>query len=232
MRPPPSEQELWLRESREMLHAQATQLHQLQEIVRELVSQSGQRTNPALAINGSLSALMSEGSSPLQQPTPQFAHHNGYVFGGAPPPHYQQRAAPQPGQNYGYPVPTSAPVDIQLSRYGPRHRAADEPSPRTPLPPITPGRRESEHSAEEPRTGMDAELDKVKSHVMYLMKRVDMPRILLEQLTPTEEEGSTGRGRAFTALVADLKRLGALSRNNVKDYLEVFVRSLETAERD
>ncbi|KAJ1726189.1 hypothetical protein LPJ61_005359, partial [Coemansia biformis] len=78
---------------------------------------------------------------------------------------------------------------------------------------------------------VEAELDLFKGHVMYLLKRVDMPNILSKQLSPNEETAADGRNQAFTDLVADLRRLGAMTKNNVRDYVEVFVRSLEKTER-
>ncbi|KAJ2715417.1 hypothetical protein H4R19_001215, partial [Coemansia spiralis] len=260
----PSEQEQWLRESRDMLHAQADQLRQLQEVVRELVVHSGQRTHAALTAISSLSAAMSDTSTPQQQLTPQFPQHNGAVFAGAPPPHFQQQRPllqqplhhqlqhqlqqpfqqphQQPHQlhqHYISPAPASA-TNYQTQRpaglspqYGPYYEAAGNPNPvlSDTLPPIVPVRPDNVRLAGGPRAEANAELDEVKSQFVYLMKRVDMARILQEQLAPTDAANSAVRGRAFNTLVTDLQRLGGLSRDNVKDYLGAFVRSLEAAER-
>ncbi|KAJ2568971.1 hypothetical protein IW140_003477 [Coemansia sp. RSA 1813] len=91
-----------------------------------------------------------------------------------------------------------------------------------------------------------AELDELKANVMYLIKRVNLAQILLDMLSPPRQDGSfpssssvaadsdgraaDGNSSAFTMLVEDLKQLGTLSKDNLHEYMKVFVRNLEATE--
>ncbi|KAJ1799495.1 hypothetical protein LPJ59_001788 [Coemansia sp. RSA 2399] len=77
------------------------------------------------------------------------------------------------------------------------------------------------------------ELDELKANVMYLIKRVNIAQILLGMLKPPRQDSSAdgeGNGTAFTALVEDLKQLGTMSKDNLHEYMKVFVRNLEATE--
>ncbi|KAJ2845232.1 hypothetical protein GGI22_006622 [Coemansia erecta] len=81
-----------------------------------------------------------------------------------------------------------------------------------------------------------AELDELKTNVMYLIKRVNIAQILLGMLKPPRQDSSAapadgeGNGAAFTALVEDLKQLGTMSKDNLHEYMRVFVRNLEATD--
>ncbi|KAJ2664184.1 hypothetical protein IWW48_000953 [Coemansia sp. RSA 1200] len=103
------------------------------------------------------------------------------------------------------------------------------------------------------------ELDELKNNMMYVIKRVNMAQTLLDMLTKPQKDsqavtasagsastGSASAGSAsdasasaaddnvnspaFKMLVGDLKQLGALSKDNIREYMKVFVRSLEANE--
>ncbi|KAJ2557580.1 hypothetical protein EV175_001263, partial [Coemansia sp. RSA 1933] len=84
-----------------------------------------------------------------------------------------------------------------------------------------------------------AELDELKTNVIYLIKRVNIAQILLGMLTPPRQDNgsgggtdSEGNGTAFTMLVEDLKQLGTMSKDNLHEYMKAFVRNLEATENN
>ncbi|KAJ2675990.1 hypothetical protein GGI25_003724 [Coemansia spiralis] len=85
---------------------------------------------------------------------------------------------------------------------------------------------------------VQAEMDDLKTNAMYLIKRLNMPKILLDMLTSPRPESNgdsaaaDGKNQAFKSLVADLRQLGTLSKDNLQEYLRVFVRSLDSMEKD
>ncbi|KAJ2520347.1 hypothetical protein H4217_002113 [Coemansia sp. RSA 1939] len=98
------------------------------------------------------------------------------------------------------------------------------------------------------------ELDELKSNMMYVIKRVNMAQTLLDMLTKPQKDSQivtasaasasdasaspaaagaaddNVNSPAFKMLVGDLKQLGALSKDNIREYMKVFVRSLEANE--
>ncbi|KAI8325105.1 hypothetical protein GQ54DRAFT_337608 [Martensiomyces pterosporus] len=103
----------------------------------------------------------------------------------------------------------------------------------------------SERSSVPPRAGApqsaQAELDELKANVLSLIKLVNMPEVLKNMFAKRDESkadangdsrGSNGgkKPSSIKTLIADLKQLGALSRENVCEYVKVFVRNLEAGE--
>lgn len=87
-----------------------------------------------------------------------------------------------------------------------------------------------------------AELEEMKANIVYLLKKVNMPQILLNSLMPqfegqsnsggssSERRGLLQRNKAFKDLVDKLKKIGSFSKDNVHEYIKVFVRGLEMAD--
>lgn len=87
-----------------------------------------------------------------------------------------------------------------------------------------------------------AELEEMKANIVYLLKKVNMPQILLNNLMSRFEgqpnsEGSSSdrrgllqRNKAFKGLVDELKKIGSFSKDNVHEHIKIFVRGLEMAD--
>ncbi|KAJ2560231.1 hypothetical protein GGH12_005000 [Coemansia sp. RSA 1822] len=237
------EQDRILKESHEMLQKQADSLKAIQEAIKELSAHPTRQAQNAMSTISSLSALISGNNT---QTTPPIAQQNGAAFQskqtpstvgslGAISSSVLTAESPQPSTSSpavaaAVQLPKPAHGAQQLHRYGPisvQSGLLIQPD----LSALTSQQSTAEaKSTAEPKRDSDAEMDELKDNVIFLLKRVNMPQILLNMLTTKADGGSESRGQAFTTLVADLKRLGALSKDNLQDYLRVFVRNLENSD--
>ncbi|KAJ1963187.1 hypothetical protein GGI12_002202 [Dipsacomyces acuminosporus] len=111
-----------------------------------------------------------------------------------------------------------------------QHVVAEQPSAAYPSP-------NQPHASQ--AQSAQAELDELKANVLSLIKLVNMPSVLAGVFsakagpsTDSSSAGSSGGKRvsSIKTLVADLKQLGALSRDNVADYVKTIIRNLEDSE--
>ncbi|KAJ2476308.1 hypothetical protein IWW56_004997 [Coemansia sp. RSA 2131] len=237
------EQDRILKESHEMLQKQADSLKAIQEAIKELSAHPTRQAQNAMSTISSLSALISGNNT---QTTPPIAQQNGAAFQskqtpstvgslGAISSSVLTAESPQPSTSSpavaaAVQLPKLAHGAQQLHRYGP---VSVQPGlliqPGLSAQTLQQSTAEAKSTAE-PKRDSDAEMDELKDNVIFLLKRVNMPQILLNMLTTKADGGSESRGQAFTTLVTDLKRLGALSKDNLQDYLRVFVRNLENSD--
>ncbi|KAJ2221802.1 hypothetical protein EV180_004530 [Coemansia sp. RSA 518] len=242
------EQDRILKESHDMLQKQADSLKAIQDAIKELSAHPTRQAQNAMSTISSLSALISGNNA---QTTPPMAQQNGAAFQfkqtpstvgslGAVSSSILTTELPRASTSSPVVAPAvAAAVQLpkpalgaqQLHRYGPI-----SVQPGLLIQPGLSAQTSQQQptgdakSTADPKRDSDAEMDELKDNVIFLLKRVNMPQILLNMLTTKAEGGSEGRGQAFTALVADLKRLGALSKGNLQDYLRVFVRNLENSD--
>ncbi|KAJ2367545.1 hypothetical protein H4S01_002100 [Coemansia sp. RSA 2610] len=242
------EQEKLLKDSHDMLQKQSEVLQAIQDAVKELSAHPSRQAQTAMSKISSLSALISGSSSSSAQTTPSMTHHGGATFQSRPTP------GPSTSNNSASANMSSRPLTLtevaaaqlpkpalsfgQLYRNGASEKqpAGAQQSRALPAAPSLPSQIGGfKSTATREASFTEAEIDELKANMIFLLKRVNIPQILLNMLTPKSEGGSgsggEGRGQAFTALVADLKRLGGLSKDNLQDYLRAFVRSLESPER-
>ncbi|KAJ2822961.1 hypothetical protein IWW50_003991, partial [Coemansia erecta] len=215
-----ADQDRILRESHDMLRKQADAMKALQDAVNELSAQPVQQAQNAMSTISSLSALISGGNA---QATPPMAQRNGAVFrspstvgSSSAVSSSNLSAASLPPPSVQLPRPALSLQQLHRNGAGgpqQSHSVQGSPNPSAPVGP-----------------NLEAEMEELKSNMLFLLKRVNMPRILVDMMTPKGEGGGEGRSPAFTTLVSDLKQLGMLSKSNLQDYLRVFVRSLEGSE--
>ncbi|KAJ2850367.1 hypothetical protein J3B02_003679, partial [Coemansia erecta] len=113
-------------------------------------------------------------------------------------------------------------------------------------PYLEPNTSESQQKQEQQK---QQEMDEMKDNIIYLIKAVNMPQILDDMLSPKAEStspasasGSKSSAEAATptsepktsyhqlkAMLADLRQIGVISKDNVHEHLKMLANSIKTA---
>ncbi|KAJ2852459.1 hypothetical protein IWW36_000346 [Coemansia brasiliensis] len=245
-----AEQDRILRESHDMLQKQADVLCTIQEAISELSAHPSRQAQNAMSTISSLSALISGNNAQGNSSNPP---HSSMAYSSRPTtattaahsttsPSMAQLPKPAMSISQLYhngAGSTDRPISNESTYRYPNADGMYSSKPGTTQPPPSFATRsampslqqvaEAQSSAGRTGRGIEAEMDELKTNMIYLLKRVNMPQILLDMLT-SQSEGNTNNSPAFTSLVSDLKRLGVLSKDNLQEYLRVFVRNLEGSE--
>ncbi|KAJ2451235.1 hypothetical protein EV183_003739 [Coemansia sp. RSA 2336] len=240
-----AEQDKILRESHSMLQKQADMLSTIQEAIGELAANPSRQTQNAMSTINSLSALISgnnaQGNSSNAPPGTSAYSSRPTAASATSSPMMQM---PKPAMSVNQLYRNGAGSADRFTSNEPAYRYPNAESmysskPGASQPPSFATRSampslqqvaEAQSSAGRTGRGVEAEMDELKTNIIYLLKQVNMPQILLDMLTP-QSDGPASTSPAFTSLVSDLKRLGMLSKDNLQEYLRVFVRNLEGTER-
>ncbi|KAJ2648386.1 hypothetical protein IWW40_003921 [Coemansia sp. RSA 1250] len=241
-----AEQDKILRESHSMLQKQADMLSTIQEAISELSAHPSRQTQNAMSTINNLSALISGNNaqgngSNAPQSSSAYSSRSVAAPSATSPPMMQM---PKPAMSISQLYRNGAGSTDRFISNEPTYRYPNaegmySSKPGATQPPSFATRSampslqqvaEAQSSAGRTGRGIEAEMDELKTNMIYLLKRVDMPQILLDMLT-SGSGGTASNSLAFTSLVSDLKRLGVLSKDNLHEYLRVFVRNLEDSER-
>ncbi|KAJ2493377.1 hypothetical protein IWW37_000661 [Coemansia sp. RSA 2050] len=92
-----------------------------------------------------------------------------------------------------------------------------------------------------PLVDMEIEMDELKENIVYLIEGINMPQVLLDMMAPpatphaasdaSTRPESQDRVVALQLLMAELKKMGKLTKFNVTDYVGILVDAMQAMKR-